>query len=448
MRRLHLALWLILAAMALASCGETDRVQVGALAPSVDFGKCLGDDTHCEQGFPPARVVGPESAPTQCERVEDDGWQVAWWRKLTHLRCAPVGFCDARLMSVAEDGTVWTAGLGQSPVVDSDETLFGLFLVHYDQDGEIVAQEVVETRQLVGSGSAFGDNAIQMAIAADARGHVIVAMVWTEDEAWVGEFDAAARAVGQRVRLQGWHGNMTPGLSVAADRSVLLSAHTSPPFTTPSAFNALAKLDSKFRPMWLQTRALPPSGFSAMLSGGPRIALVGDPELDLGALGVSQVGTLDPAGNLIDLLHVPVMDTPFAVDPSGNLFALAMGVHASIATKMTPQGDILFQVEITGVQDPNDAHVFHRLSGSVDLEGNSLYAMHWDSRDEQGIYSETLTLWQLDAGGERCRVSNLVNGLGGAIQSTSQLNEMSELLLTNDGDLYVRTESVFARLTR
>lgn len=446
MLRRHGVVWLL--ALLHSSC--TEHVRVGELGGEVPLDACMGKNTHCDTGLaslPLAEPPSPELTRAQCELEDDDTWRVAWSRELTHLRCAPLGYCDATEIAFAEDGTFWAAGFGFTPVADTTDTLAGLFLTHYGSDGDVLASEVIDTVRL----DEFEWIPSEVSLAPSSRGRVTVATLWS-DQGWVGEFDGKLQPVGERVRLTGLSEEMNVGLSRNRDGDVYLIASDDRWMSTDSGEVAgpsvLAKLDSHLQPLWIQSQALPGSHAQASLMTQQTPTLVAHnsvklPESTVGITTARLIGTYDATGNLARMLALPLDVQPYGLDREGNVLALSADfVKPFRVSKLTPQGDVVFSVAVIDLPAPEHTPSFGAL---LDTDGTSYFAHH---QLDGSTGRDLITLVRLSADGERCTRSHVVNEVPQLRQSSLELTDIVGVFKSESGDLYFRTETAIGRFAQ
>lgn len=197
-------------------CAQAEQVSVGGFDRAFELGACSGVYTDCDDPLPEAAVFEPH-APLPCEASDDKPWEIAWARSIEEPRCEPYSSCYVVAVSFAPDGTVWTASVATEEP-GGEDVVVGLFLAHYDANGETLAEKLVDTAMLekdiddVHGWSLFGWSFHQVAIAADARGHLFAAVALNgqkrdSDErttsAWIAEYDSDAARVSDRIALKG-----------------------------------------------------------------------------------------------------------------------------------------------------------------------------------------------------------------------------------------------------
>jgi hypothetical protein len=441
MTRTDSALALVTAMVALA-CQE--RVHVGDVRGTLELDRCFGVDTRCEPSDVPQLEVEPvfnELEPARCE--DDSSWYVAWWRSIEQQRCPPLGFCTAEEVSVGRDGSLWTAGMGSEPAQEEvEETNLGIFVSRYSADGDLIARRVIETRSY---GWNFYDHSF--AIATGSRGHAFIAVRWPGETARIVELDERAEPVGRPVELTGLPAESTVGLVVDAAGDIYLNANTNAQFESASAgASILAKLDSKLEPVWIQNRALAETYYQVFATSLGDIALFGVRRSH--PHDVEVAASFDEHGNRrSEFLLRDGFTAGIGLDRHGSLLRAVdpTGDGSFAATKVSAEGGSIFRVMIGDASKDPTIGTLHSVAMTLDAEGRSYYARH---RRDAIEGKDGIDLVQLEANGEECTRSWIVDAVPGPNQNFFEVGELRKLWRADDGTFYFHATGSVGRIAR
>jgi hypothetical protein len=433
---------LVFLAVVHSSCAE--RVDVGSADKAIDLGACLGADAQCGRRDGPRFTADRSDRQTvsRCETREDDSWHLDWWLPLDAVPCAPLGFCSPWSTAIAADGSVWLAGIGMTSVDGADESsLGGIFVAHYDAQGELVAKRVRETARF--------DRTMpnmRVAIAAqDGTGAVVVAVL--DGETWVQRLDAQVNNAGPRVALIGVDEVTAVDVSMHASGGVYVSAGGS--LFGENGPTALAMLDAELDPVWIQGTALHNARFVPTRSD--ELLLMGMTQaVDATAtFGHYVLVSYDGRGNAARELDIPDGYERLSIGEDGKIMILTQSItypYPYEAIELAPEGDVLEHVEVGDMG----------ISPSVPLEGNLALVSTTTDRDGNSYFAhfsgttegfQGMAIVQRNATDGRCTKSVVAVEADTDVLSFAEIPK-SQLWWSDDGALYVRFDEGMVRLSR
>lgn len=183
-----------------AEQGAMPDVPVAGFAsdlPEVDLRDCFGVSCSAPLADPEA---ASETQASRCDPRERVPMTVAWKAVEPGLRdCPEVGACRIYEAAIAptDEGRLWVLAEAHDP--DSDVLgLLGVWLALYDSDGRMLHEQMAD---LAGDDSE-GDLNYRLSMAADARGHLFVAvarlMGASSSNSWLAEYGADGERIARR----------------------------------------------------------------------------------------------------------------------------------------------------------------------------------------------------------------------------------------------------------
>jgi hypothetical protein len=309
-----ITLWSI----ALWACADASAVSVGERTAVVDLERCGGSGIDCSTSRTPSTIHVAAAldlaSAMRCVPIEEEPLRPRWTRELSNARCAPLGFCRPSVMEFASDGSLWAFALGSAPLPETDRDLSGVFLAHYANDGELLAENVLETWEVPSWSSPVAHS---VALGPTRTGELVMAFGWAEQEvptrpalvhASLATYDEGVTRVGEPTALLHFVPGVDPQLAIDAKDGVLLLFSEGGWMTTFRADGsterqagraALAKLDASLEVEWQHGGAS--RAVDRLLQDRQgRAVIVGEPR----EAGLRAVTWFDARGNIDEQLDL------------------------------------------------------------------------------------------------------------------------------------------------
>lgn len=345
------------------ACPAVDgkNVVIGDEIDALNVSECAGSKTQCTKDANTESLAAKEVL--QCEHEAGSELVLDWEAMIEPTPCmdSATNSCSlAPQVAVASDGSAWVVTTYDD--YQGDTGANGVWLGHYDAHGALIGGTTVtaETQPATGATRFVPDLAIK------DDGHVVVAVYAIDmvdsdshlvEHVLVHEYDEAGRGLGTAITLSGisLSGISGPHVAIAADGDVILAANgannahhgvlTRLSSTGKVVFNQTnldtdgqatgvgvvgVTVDSKQRISVLMTR-----------SGGKRLGVTqfdahGDPIWDREIETMAEGGT--SAYLAIDADDNLIMQSFLSSDIPGD--------RRGVIAKLSPQGQLLFQMEL------------------------------------------------------------------------------------------------------